>query len=66
MKRDKVKKKFPLGFGLVATFGFACMMQGVGGIIDKLDFLNRNPIITLLFGMGVLIITGGLYKKLDV
>jgi hypothetical protein len=65
-RRDRAKKKFPLGFGLLALFGFSFVLQGVNGLIDKFDYLSRNPVISLTAGVLVLFLTGTLYKKLGV
>jgi hypothetical protein len=65
-RREVVKRKFPLGFGLLALFGFSFVLQGVNSLIDKVDYLSRNPIISLSAGVAILFLTGTLYKKLGV
>jgi hypothetical protein len=35
-------------------------------LIDKFDYLSRNPVISLTAGVLVLFLTGTLYKKLGV
>lgn len=63
-ERNLVQKKFPLPVALLGTFGFICTWAGLYRIIQEIDFIYRNPIALLAFGLAILIITGAAYKKL--
>jgi hypothetical protein len=56
--------RYPLLFSLLAAFGLVITNDGIQGLITKVSWLNRNPIITLIVGMIILLFTGTLYKKL--
>ena len=56
--------RYPLLFALLAAFGIVITNNGIQGVIAKVDWLNRNPIITLIVGIIILLFTGTLYKKL--
>jgi hypothetical protein len=57
-------KRFPLLFTLLTAFGVVITYNGIHGLIEKVDWLNRNPIIPLIVGILILLFTGTLYKKL--
>lgn len=63
-ERQIAKNKFPLAFALVATFGAAATLSGINKIIEKVDYLQNNPIILILVGLAILVTTGAAYKKL--
>lgn len=63
-ERKRTREKFPLAYALVGTFGLLCTVGGLNKIIDGIDFLNTNPIILVVFGLAILLITGAAYKKL--
>lgn len=58
------KERFPLVYAMLATFGLVCTIAGFNHIIAKIEFLNNNPITLIIFGIGLLLITGAAYKKL--
>ncbi len=62
--RDSAVKRFPLLFTMLATFGVVATLYGFQRLIDKVDWLSRNPVVMLVTGVIVLLITGTLYKKL--
>ncbi|HUP26729.1 MAG TPA: hypothetical protein VM124_03745 [Candidatus Limnocylindrales bacterium] len=64
-KKEGVYQRFPLLFTLLGTFGVVAVFYGFEGIINRIDLFVNNPIILLIFGLGLLVITGTLYKKLD-
>ncbi len=64
-KKQTVFHRFPLLFTLLGTFGLVSVFYGVEGIIDRIDVFADNPVILLIFGLGLLVFTGNLYKKLD-
>jgi hypothetical protein len=62
-KQDSFRR-FPMLFTLLTAFGVVITYNGIRGLIEKVDWLNRNPIITLVVGILILFFTGTLYKKL--
>jgi uncharacterized membrane protein YesL len=56
--------RYPLLFALLAAFGLVITNDGIQALITKVGWLNRNPIITLIIGLIILLFTGTLYKKL--
>lgn len=63
-KRQSVFSRFPLVFTLLSTFGLVATFYGFEHLIDKSRLLSDNPLILLGVGIGTLIFTGALYKKL--
>ena len=63
-ERHRAKKKFPLVYALTATFGLVATIAGFNRVIEKIDFLDSNPFILVILGVGILITTGAAYKKL--
>ena len=57
--------KFPLLFLLLTTFGLVATLYGFEKIIDNITLLKDHPLILLLVGLGVLALTGRIYKKLS-
>ncbi|HUD10627.1 MAG TPA: hypothetical protein VMR28_03060 [Candidatus Saccharimonadales bacterium] len=63
-QRNSVFKRFPLVFALLATFGLVATFYGFQHILQKVPLLANDPYITLIVGVGILLLTGTLYKKL--
>ena len=63
-QRKAVFTRFPLLFTLLGTFGLVATFYGFERLMDQLG-LSDNPIILLLVGIGILIFTGTLYKRLQ-
>lgn len=59
-----VFQRFPLLFTLLGAFGLVATFYGFEHIIDNIDFLAENPVLLLGVGIGTLVFTGQLYKKL--
>jgi hypothetical protein len=57
-------KRYPLFFTLLTAFGVVITYNGIHGLIEKVEWLNRNPIIPLIVGILILLSTGTIYKKL--
>ena len=57
-------ERFPILFSLLVTFGVTVTFLGFEKIIAQIGFLDRNPILVLILGIGILTLTGTLYKKL--
>ena len=62
--RDNAFNRFPIIFTLLASFGVVATFYGFEGMINKIEWLADNPVITFAAGVLVLIVTGSLYKKL--
>lgn len=60
-----VETRFPLLFGLTATFGLVAVLYGFEKLIDKVDLLVNNPWILLILGVLLLLATGAAYRKLN-
>jgi hypothetical protein len=57
-------KRFPLFFTLFTAFGVVITFNGIHGLIENVDWLNHNPVISLIVGILILLSTGTIYKKL--
>ena len=63
-ERNNAVAKFPLLFTLLTAFGVVATFYGFEHLIDQSQWLSENPLILLSVGVGSLILTGALYKKL--
>ncbi|MDX1765522.1 MAG: hypothetical protein R3313_01065 [Candidatus Saccharimonadales bacterium] len=63
--RQAVFHRFPLLFTLLGAFGLVATFYGFERLIDQIDLFHDNPVILLATGLGVLVFTGTLYKKLQ-
>lgn len=61
----RLSHKYPVLFGLLASFGLVSVFYGFEHIIDRVPFLKENPLLMLLFGILLLIITGTLHKRIS-
>lgn len=62
--RNNALARFPLLFTLLTTFGIVATFYGFEHLIDSIDLLSTNPALLLAVGLGSLILSGALYKKL--
>ncbi|MBP6881451.1 MAG: hypothetical protein KBC35_02390 [Candidatus Pacebacteria bacterium] len=62
--RKSVAQRFPTLFLFLITFGFTAMVTGIEHSLIKYQILSGNPEVILLIGVGILVLTGTLYKKL--
>lgn len=62
--RNTAVSKFPLLFTLLTAFGVVATFYGFEHLIDQSPWLSENPLILLSVGVGTLVLTGALYKKL--
>jgi hypothetical protein len=60
-----VFEKYPLLFSLLGTFGIVCVLYGFEAILDEFPIMKEKPLIPLMVGVLVLVITGSLYKRLQ-
>ncbi len=63
-ERNHAVAKFPLLFTLLTAFGIVATFYGFEHLIDQVPLLSENPFILLAVGIGTLVLTGTLYKKL--
>lgn len=63
-KGKSVFSRYPLTFALLVVFGVTMVTQGVKDLLLEIPFLKNQPLIMLVGGILILIITGTLYKKL--
>jgi hypothetical protein len=63
-RRDGAFNRFPLVLTLFGTFGVVSVFYGFSHVLDKFPVFARDPIIPLLTGLVILVLTGTLYKKL--
>lgn len=62
--RETVLKRYPVFFALVVTFGVAAMILGLEQILLTVPLFFEHPWVLFLLGVGILTVTGTLYKKL--
>ena len=62
--RNNAVQRFPLLFTLLTAFGVVATFYGFEHLIDQISWLSENPLILLSVGIGTLVLTGALYKKL--
>ena len=60
-----VLRRYPFLFALLLTFGVSAILEGLRFFLDEIDFFKQNPLILILIGIGILLFTGTLYKKLE-
>lgn len=63
--RTSVLARFPILFSLLVTFGVAVTFLGFEKLVSQVAFLDENPLLMLILGIGILALTGTLYKKLS-
>ena len=63
--RKSILKRFPTLFLLAVTFGFSLVVYSIEVILVQNGFVLDHPWISLGIGVGVLTITGTLYRKLS-
>lgn len=62
--RKSVLRRFPTLFLLIVTFGVTATFFGIEQLLIQFDLLQRYPLLILASGIGALVLTGTLYKKL--
>lgn len=60
-----VKRKYPLVFGFLIAFSASAIISGLNLIIKDIVVLNEHPILLVLMGSLVLLLTGKLYVVLE-
>jgi hypothetical protein len=64
-ERSLVETRYPLLFGLTATFGLVSVLYGFEKLIDRVELFVNNPWILLVIGVLLLLATGAAYRKLN-
>lgn len=59
-----VKERFPLAYAVVATVGVAATFSGINKLINRVEYFDQNPLVLIILGLAILVITGAAYKKL--
>ncbi len=62
--RETVIKRYPTLFTIVATVGVIATFLGLEQILLGFSILNEYPTLLFFGGVGILALTGQLYKKL--
>jgi len=63
--RQSILKRYPTLFGLLVTVGATTTFLGLEQIFLRVDLLATHPELLFLLGVGILALTGRLYKKLS-
>jgi len=64
-KGRPIFKKYPLTFTIFSITGFAAVIYGFEGVLDKIPFFRSNPWLVLIVGLFFLTGTGTLYTWLQ-
>jgi hypothetical protein len=62
--RKSILKRFPVLFLLAVTFGVTATITGMEQMLVQSAWFSERPEVMFGFGIGVLVLTGTLYKKL--
>jgi len=62
--RETVGKRYPTLFILLSTFGLIATYLAMEQILLQYNITQENPFLLLICGIGILVFTGTLYKKL--
>ncbi len=63
--RETFAKRYPGLFSMLATFGVAATFLGFEQLLLAFDVLERYPLLIFMLGIGILALTGTLYKKMQ-
>ena len=63
-ERNTALQRFPLLFTLLTAFGLVATFYGFEHLLDQIEWLANNGWAMLAVGIGTLVGTGALYKKL--
>lgn len=61
---DSALKRFPRLFVLLVAFGVSSVYYGFEWILSQFAFFKAHGWVVMCFGVGILTLTGTLYKKL--
>ncbi len=60
-----ILQRYPFLFAFLLTFGVSAILEGLRFFLEEVEFLKHNPLILILIGIGILLLTGTLYKRLE-
>lgn len=63
--RRSAFERHPFVFSTLGLLGLVCTWQGFAGIVNRIQFLQNNPVYLLAVGLLLLLMTGRLYRHLD-
>ena len=58
-------KRYPLLFSFLVVFSAAAIIHGFETWAHKITLFEEHPIVLMLLGVGLLFLTGSLYKVLE-
>ncbi|MEI7765538.1 MAG: hypothetical protein WCI93_03055 [bacterium] len=64
-KGKNVFERYPLTFALLIFFGVVMVTDGVKDLLQEIPIFKNSPVVMLVAGILVLVVTGTLYKKLN-
>ena len=62
---EPVFKRYPLLFAFLIVFSIAAILDGFRILTDEIPLFQHHPIILILLGILVLLLTGKLYESLE-
>lgn len=63
--RRSAARRYPVLFVISVTLGVSATFYGFERLLAGIEIFDQHPALILLFGLGVLVVTGTLYKKLS-
>lgn len=57
--------RYPLLFAFLITFALAAILDGFRFLMEEIEFFVKHPVILILIGVVILLLTGTLYKTLE-
>jgi hypothetical protein len=63
--RKTILKRYPFIFALLISLGATAVFLGIEQILLQFDILRTQPWLIVSLGVGILALTGRLYKKLN-
>lgn len=63
--RSGFARRYPTVFSMLVTFGVAATFLGFEQLLLAFDILERYPLLIFMLGIGILALTGTLYKKMQ-
>jgi hypothetical protein len=62
-RRNTYAKRYPTSTAIVAILGVILTYYGVENLINNSDYLSEHPIVILVMGIFLLVVTGRLIKQ---
>jgi hypothetical protein len=64
-KQKAIFRRYRLLFSFLGTFGVLSILYGFDALMDEYPIMKAHPMIPLMTGIVLLILTGSLYKRLE-